>query len=183
MTCYVCNHQFCWVCKLPRNHIFHNMGSAVGCEFVSLISDYTGKEHEHFCMRIFRNILLVLFFVLGPLVILILGLIFLYLSIIWQPIIFTYEIYKKNYTYHSYHIIAKILVCIMIYIITLIVYIILVLLGTVIAILVCIYAYIMLIVLAVRLLCLKCTSKRNKKYSTQEVEQIEKFLNDRKNYQ
>jgi len=83
MVCSVCSHDFCWVCKFPRKHIFHNLGSTVGCDFVSVISDYSGKANEHLCMRIFRFIMLILFFVLGPLVFLILGLIFLYLSILW----------------------------------------------------------------------------------------------------
>ena len=106
----------------------------------------------------------------------ILGLIVLYLSILWQPLIFTYEIYRKNYQYHSYNIVAKVFVFIIIYIIMLVIYLILVVFGTVLAILACIYAYIVLIVLGIRLLCLKCTIKRSKKYSTKEVEQIEKFL-------
>lgn len=83
MKCSVCNHDFCWVCKLPRNHFFHNLGSSICCDFVSMISDYTGKAQEHVCMRIFRYIMLFLFFLVGPLVFLILGLIFLYLSITW----------------------------------------------------------------------------------------------------
>lgn len=158
MNCIVCGHDFCWVCKLPRKHMFHSLGSAVSCEFIAMIIDNTGKVNEHCCIRFFRNVLLILFFIFGPLVILILGLIFLYLSILWMPIHYTHDIYKKKIMYKSYNTFTQIILLTITYIVVLILYILAAAVGTVIAILLCIYAYIILIILGCRLMCLKCSS-------------------------